>query len=96
MNNQAYFKASTMQTMLQLSERRYVRIDFSKMENANVAALIEKDDGIITTRLYILASVKPPNRNVQVYLSDRDEIVTTDVVQLFNVCQNSACWVELN
>ena len=89
MNTQPYFTASSMQTMQGLLGQLGVKVDYSKHKEANVLVLME-------TGIYILASVKHPNRNVDVYLSDRDEIVTTDVVQLFNVCQNSACWAELS
>lgn len=96
MNNQAYLNSCTKKTMEQHLEICNVVVDYSKMKDANVAALIEKDDGITTTYLYILASIKPQNRNVEVYLSDKDEVVTTDIVDLFKVCQRSICWVELN
>lgn len=89
MNNQAYFTASTMQTMISHLQAYNLNVDYSKMKEANVLVLMANS-------IYILASVKHPNRNVDVYLSDKGEIVTTDVVQLFNVCQNSACWVELS
>lgn len=89
MNNQAYFKASTMQTMLEHLRVHNIKVDYTKMKDSSVLILMQ-------TGVYLLASVKHPNRNVQVYLSDKNETITTDVVQLFNVCQNSACWVELN
>ena len=88
MNNQSYFTASSMQTMQGLLGQLGVRVDYSKHKEANVLILLG-------TGVYLLASVNAPQQNVDVYLSDRDEIVTTDVVQLFNVCQNSACWCEL-
>lgn len=89
MNNQPYFTASTMQTMQGLLGQLGVKVDYSKHKEANVLVLMANG-------IYILASVKHPNRNVEVYLSDKNEAITTDVVQLFNVCQRSICWVELN
>lgn len=89
MNSQAYFTASTMQTMLGHLKVYNINVNYSKMKEANALVLMQ-------TGVYILANIKHQNRNVEVYLSDKDEIVTTDVVQLFNVCQNSACWVELS
>jgi hypothetical protein len=89
MINQAYYTASTMQTMLSHLKVYNIDVNYSKMKEANVLILMQ-------TGVYILANIKHQNRNVEVYLSDRDEIVTTDVVQLFNVCQNSVCWVELS
>ena len=85
----SYFTASSVQTMQGLLGQLGVRVDYSKHKEANVLVLMANG-------IYILASVKHPNRNVDVYLSDKGEIVNTDVVQLFNVCQNSACWVELS
>ncbi len=88
MNNQAYFTASSMQTMQGFLLQLGVRVDYSKHKEANVLILL-------STGVYLLASVNALERSCKTYLSDWDEIVTTDVVQLFNVCQNSACWVEL-
>ena len=89
MNNQSYFTASSMQTMLGHLKVYNINVNYSKMKGANVLILMQ-------TGVYILANIKYQNRNVEVYLSDKDEIVNTDVVQLFNVCQNSVCWVELS
>ena len=88
MNSQVYFTASTMQTMLGHLKVYNINVNYSKMKEANVLVLMQ-------TGVYILATIKHQNSNVEVYLSDKDEIVNTDVVQLFNVCQNSVCWVEL-
>ena len=89
MNNQSYFTASSMQTMQGLLGQLGVKVDYSKHKEANVLILLG-------TGVYLLASVNALERSCKTYLSDRDEIVTTDVVQLFNVCQNSVCWVELS
>ncbi len=88
MNNQSYFTASSMQTMQMLLGQLGVRVDYSKHKEANVLILL-------STGVYLLASVNAPQRICKTYLSDKGETVTTDVVQLFNVCQNSACWCEL-
>lgn len=89
MNNQAYLHSCTMKTMLDHLNVYNVNVDYTKMKEANVLVLMK-------TGVYLLSYIKHPNRNVEVYLSDKNETITTDVVQLFNVCQNSACWVELN
>lgn len=69
------------------------KVEFDKMKNANV--LIALNDF-----KYLLCAVNPdnltpPDRNVMVYLSDRDEIVKIDVVEVFKVVQQSVCWSEL-
>ena len=66
------------------------RPDLSKMKEANV--LVAFHD---TT--YALASVKYPERIVQVYFESNDDTVECDVVQLFQMIQSegTAAWCEL-
>ena len=97
MNNQAYFNSCTKKTMEQHLDKYNVIVDYSKIKGANVLILYKKEDDYgNSSRIYLLASVKSQNRNVEVYLSDKDKLVTTDIVDLCKVCQRSVCWVELN
>lgn len=88
MNNQAYFTASTIQTMQQHLNSIGVKVNYDKHKDANVLILLH-------TGVYLLSSVKAPNRNCSTYLSDKDSIVNADVVHIMKVCQQSVCWCEL-
>lgn len=88
MNNQSYFTASSMQTMQGLLGQLGVRVDYSKHKEANVLILLH-------TGVYLLSSVKAPNRSCSTYLSDKDSVVNADVVHIMKVCQQSVCWCEV-
>ena len=88
MNNQSYFTASSVQTMQGLLGQLGVKVDYSKHKEANVLILLG-------TGVYLLSSVKAPNRNCSTYLSDKDTMVDVDVVQVMKVTQQSVCWCEL-
>ena len=88
MNNQSYFTASSVQTMQGLLGQLGVKVDYSKHKEANVLILLG-------TGVYLLSSVKAPNRNCSTYLSDKDTMVDVDVVQVMKVTQQALCWCEL-
>ena len=83
-----YFTASSMQTMQGFLGQLGVRVDYSRHKEANVLILL-------STGVYLLASVKAPNRNCSTYLSDKDTMVDVDVVQVMKVTQQSVCWCEI-
>jgi hypothetical protein len=83
--NNTYFKSSSIQTTLGFIP---ILVDFSKMKGANI--LIACSNGS-----HLLVNVTPPNRTCSVYLSDKDEIVHTDVVQIFKAAQSSLSWSEI-
>lgn len=80
-----YFKASDIQTTLAFMTTDVL---FSKMRDANVLIALQNGN-------YMLCLLTPPNRSVKVYLSDKDETITTDVVEVFKVAQASLAWSEL-
>lgn len=84
----SYFTASSMQTMQQHLNSIGVKVNYDKHKDANVLILLH-------TGVYLLSSVKAPNRNCSTYLSDKDTIVDVDVVQVMKVTQQSACWCEV-
>ena len=88
MNNQAYFTAASMNTMLHHLNAFGIEVKYDKHKEANVLILLN-------TGVYLLSSVKAPNRNCSTYLSDKDTKVDVDVVQVMKVAQQSACWCEL-
>ena len=88
MNNQSYFTASSAQTMQGLLGQLGVRVDYSKHKDANVLILL-------STGVYLLASVKAPNRSCSTYLSDKDTTMQVDVLDIMKVTQQSVCWCEL-
>ena len=88
MNNQAYFTAASMNTMLHHLNSFGIEVNYDKHKEANVLILLH-------TGVYLLSSVKAPNRNYSTYLSDKDSMVDVDVVQVMKVTQQSACWCEI-
>lgn len=88
MSNQAYFTAASMNTMLHHLNAFGTEVKYDKHKDANVLILL--NNGV-----YLLSSVKAPNRNCSTYLSDKDTMVDVDVVQVMKVSQQSACWCEL-
>lgn len=88
MNNQAYFAPSSIQTMQQHLNTFGVTVDYDKHKHANVLILLH-------TGVYLLSSVKAPNRSCSTYLSDKDGVVNADVEHIMKVCQQSVCWCEL-
>lgn len=88
MNNQAYFTASSIQTVQQHLNIFGITVNYDKHKDANVLILLH-------TGVYLLSSVKPQNRICSTYLSDKDTKVDVDVVQVMKVCQQSVCWCEL-
>ena len=88
MNNQAYFTASSVQTMQGLLGQLGVRVDYSKHNEANVLILLN-------TGVYLLASVNAPQSSCKTYLSDKDTKVQVDVLDIMKVTQQSVCWCEL-
>lgn len=88
MNNQAYFAASSIQTMQQHLNAFGVKVNYDKHKDANVLILLH-------TGVYLLSSVKAPNRSCSTYLSDKDSVVNADVEHIMKVCQQSICWCEL-
>ena len=88
MNDQAYFAASSMNTMLHHLNAFGIEVKYDKHKEANVLILLH-------TGVYLLSSVKAPNRNCLTYLSDKDTVVDVDVVQVMKVTQQSACWCEI-
>ena len=89
--NKPYHKATDMNTMKSHLEMLGIHIESSKMKDANVLVLLYNG-------VYILGCVKPPERKTKVYLSDKNEIITVDVTELFKIAQDDKCicWVELN
>jgi hypothetical protein len=88
MNNQAYFTASSIQTMQQHLNTFGVKVNYDKHKDANVLILLH-------TGVYLLSSVKAPNRSCSTYLSDKDSVVNADVEHIMKVCQQSVCWCEI-
>ena len=88
MNNQAYFAAASMNTMLHHLNAFGIEVKYDKHKDANVLILLH-------TGVYLLSSVKAPNRSCSTYLSDKDSLVDVDVVQVMKVAQQSVCWCEL-
>lgn len=88
MINQAYFAASSIQTMQQHLNAFGVTVNYYKHKDANVLILLH-------TGVYLLSSVRAPNRNCSTYLSDKDSIVNADVVDIMKVTQQSVCWCEV-
>ena len=88
MNNQPYFPASSMQTIQGLLDQLGVRVDYSKHKEANVLVLL-------STGVYLLASVNAPQRSCKTYLSDKDTSTQVDVLDIMKVTQQSVCWCEL-
>ena len=88
MNNQSYFTASSIQTMQGLLGQLGVRVDYSKHKEANVLILL-------STGVYLLASVNALERSCKTYLSDKDTAMQVDVVDIMKVTQQSVCWCEL-
>ena len=88
MNNQAYFAASSIQTMQGLLGKFGVRVDYSKHKEANVLILLG-------TGVYLLASVNAPQRSCKTYLSDKDTTMQVDVLDIMKVTQQSVCWCVL-
>lgn len=88
MNNQAYFTASSIQTMQQHLNTFGVKVNYDKHKYANVLILLH-------TGVYLLSSVKLPNRSCSTYLSDKDSVVNAEVEHIMKVCQQSVCWCEL-
>lgn len=88
MNNQSYFTASSIQTMQQHLNAFGVTVNYDKHKDANVLILLH-------TGVYLLSSVKAPNRSCSTYLSDKDSVVNVDVEHIMKVCQQSVCWCEL-
>lgn len=88
MNNRAYFTASSIQTMQQHLNTFGVKVNYDKHKDANVLILLH-------TGVYLLSSVKAPNRSCSTYLSDKDTTMQVDVVDIMKVTQQSVCWCEL-
>ena len=88
MNNQAYFTASSVQTMQQHLNTFGVKVNYSKHKEANVLILLG-------TGVYLLASVNALERSCKTYLSDKDTTMQVDVVDIMKVTQQSVCWCEL-
>ena len=88
MNNPSYFTASSVQTMQALLGQLGVKVDYSKHKEANVLILL-------STGVYLLASVSAPQRSCKTYLSDKDTTMQVDVVDIMKVTQQSVCWCEL-
>ena len=88
MNNQAYFTASSIQTMQQHLNSFGVKVNYDKHKDANVLILLG-------TGVYLLASVNALQRSCKTYLSDKDSVVNADVEHIMKVCQQSVCWCEV-
>ena len=88
MNNQAYFTASSIQTMQQHLNTFNVTVNYDKHKDANVLILLH-------TGVYLLASVNAPQRGCKTYLSDKDTSMQVDVLDIMKVTQQSVCWCEL-
>ena len=88
MSNQAYFTAASMDTMLHHLNAFGIEVKYNKHKEANVLILLH-------TGVYLLSSVKAPNRICSTYLSDKDTKVDVDIVQVMKVTQQSACWCEI-
>ena len=88
MNNQSYFKASSVQTMQGLLGQLGVKVDYSKHKEANVLVLL-------STGVYLLSSVNAPQRSCKTYLSDKDNTTQVDVLDIMKVTQQSVCWCEI-
>ena len=84
----SYFTASSVQTMQGLLGQLGVKVDYSKHKDANVLIALQNGN-------YMLCLLAPPNRSVKVYLSDKDETMQVDVLDIMKVTQQSVCWCEL-
>ena len=84
----SYFTAASMNTMMQHLNAFGIEVKYDKHKEANVLILL-------STGVYLLSSVKAPNRNCSTYLSDKDTMVDVDVEQIMKVSQQSACWCEI-
>lgn len=88
MSNQAYFAAASIQTMQQHLNTFGVKVNYDKHKDANVLILLH-------TGVYLLSSVKVPNRSCSTYLSDKDTTMQVDVLDIMKVTQQSVCWCEI-
>ena len=88
MSSKAYFTAASMNTMLHHLNAFGIEVKYDKHKDANVLILLHNG-------VYLLSSVKAPNRSCSTYLSDKDTMVDVDVVQVMKVSQQSACWCEI-
>ena len=88
MNNQAYLTAASVQTVQGFLLQFGVKVDYSKHKEANVLILL-------STGVYLLASVNAPERSCKTYLSDKDTTMQVDVLDIMKVTQQSVCWCEL-
>ena len=89
--NKPHHKATDMNTMKAHLEMLGIHIEAFKMKDANVLVLLYNG-------VYILGSVKPPERKTKVYLSDKNETITVDITELFKITQDDkcVCWMELD
>lgn len=96
--NKPYHKATDMNTMKSHLETFGVHIEASKMKDANVLVLRDLSYNGNIKVMYVLGSVKPPERKTKVYLSDKNEIITVDITELFKITQDDkcVCWMELD
>ena len=67
MSSQAYFTAASMNTMLYHLNAFGIEVKYDKHKDANVLILLH-------TGVYLLSSVKAPNRSCLTYLSDKDTV----------------------
>ena len=77
-----------MNTMLHHLNAFGIEVKYDKHKEANVLILLH-------TGVYLLSSVKAPNRSCSTYLSDKDSFVNADVEHIMKVCQQSVCWCEV-
>ena len=94
----SYFTASSMQTTISHLQAYNLNVDYSKMKEANVLVLRDLSYNGNIKVMYVLGCVKPPERKTKVYLSDKNEIITVDITELFKITQDDkcVCWVELS
>ena len=84
----SYFTAASMNTMMQHLNAFGIEVKYDKHKEANVLILL-------STGVYLLASVNAPQRSCKTYLSDKDTTMQVDVLDIINVTQQSVCWCEL-
>ena len=84
----SYFTAASMNTMMQHLNAFGIEVKYDKHKEANVLILL-------STGVYLLASVNAPQRSCKTYLSDKDTTMQVDVVDIMKVTQQSVCWCEL-
>lgn len=88
--NEGYLQHQPLTDIMQRCQQLQMQPDFAVLPTANLLILLKDGAG------YVLASVKPPNRVVTCYLAGRQQMINTDVTNLFELIQTDAeCWCNI-